>query len=217
MVKFDISTLPPQPTLEFERELWTRGYRFIAGIDEAGRGPLAGPVSAAAAILPDDPGMENCLIGVRDSKQMTPSQREYWAERIQSAACAYSVGFASSNEIDKIGILPATRLAMQRAIEGLRVLPDYLLLDYLLLPGDPRPQMPLVKGDARCLSIAAASVLAKTARDALCYEYERQYPGYGFASHKGYATAEHLAAIQRLGPCPIHRMSFRPLKVEDED
>ncbi|MGE5221987.1 MAG: ribonuclease HII [Omnitrophica WOR_2 bacterium] len=216
MAKFDLSTLPPQPTLEFERELWARGYRFVAGIDEAGRGPLAGPVAAGAAILPVDPGLEGCLCGVRDSKQMTPAQREYWAGQIHSAACACAVGFASSGEIDEIGILPATRLAMQRAIESLPLCPDYVLIDFVILPADLRPQLPLVKGDARSLSIAAASVLAKTARDALCYEYERQYPGYGFASHKGYATAEHLAAIQRLGPCPIHRMSFSPFKIEDE-
>ena len=211
--KFDLSLLPATPTLEFEERLWTSGTRFVAGIDEAGRGPLAGPVSAAIVIFPADPGVAMQLKGVRDSKQMTPPDRETWAAHIKTQALSYAIGFASPHEIDNLGILPATRLAIQRALEALSFYPDHLLLDYLVLPGFPKPQTPLVQGDARSLSIAAASVLAKTSRDSLMCELDLQYPGYGFAAHKGYGTRLHLQALARLGPCPIHRLSFRPLKL----
>jgi ribonuclease HII len=210
--RFDRSLIPVRPTLEFEIKLWKDGLRKVAGIDEAGRGPLAGPVAAAAVILPDDPCMRSTLKGVRDSKQMRPEQRDYWAEQIKETAVAFGIGFASAEEIDMAGILPATHLAVLRALSGLCTQPDHLLLDYLILPDFPRPQTSLVKGDARCMSIAAASVLAKTARDRFMGEMDFQYPGYGFARHKGYGTPEHLQALQRLGPSPIHRLTFHPLR-----
>ena len=200
------------PTLNLERELWARGFRRLAGVDEAGRGALAGPVAAAVAILPPDPQIEETLRGVRDSKQMTPSQRESWAEKLPALLLDFGVGFASPEEIDALGILPATRLAVRRALEALRAPPDYLLLDYLKLPRVDIPQHSLPKGDRRVLSIAAASVLAKTHRDALMRACEAQYPGYGFARHKGYGTAAHRAALQTLGPTPLHRRSFAPLR-----
>ncbi len=208
--KFDLNQLPPSPDLSFELPLWRSGLTLVAGVDEAGRGALAGPVSAAAVILPPAPEAPACLSGVRDSKQMTPAQRAYCAGQIRQTAIAWSVGFASNREIDELGILPATRLAVQRALEGLPVPPQHLLVDYLELPGCSLPQTPLVKGDARSLSIASASVLAKTARDELLCGLEAEYPGYGFALHKGYGTAAHREAIARLGPCPIHRLTFSP-------
>lgn len=201
------------PDLSFEIELWANGRRHIAGIDEAGRGALAGPVAAAALILPRFINIQTQLSGVRDSKQMTPKQREYWARVLHAIALAWGVGFASHAEIDTLGILPATRLAARRALESLAVQPDHLLLDYLKLDDVALPQTSLVKGDCRSLSIAGASVLAKTARDALMRELDGYYPGYGFATHKGYGTASHLGALDRLGSCPEHRRSFAPLRV----
>lgn len=212
--RFDRSLLPPRPNIEFEQSFWKTGIKHIAGIDEAGRGPLAGPVAAAAVILPDDPDIETNLSGVRDSKQMSPMQREYWAECLKLTALAYGIGFASVSEIDSIGISQATLLAVERALTSLPIQPDHLLLDYIKLTGCDKPQTSLVKGDARCLSIASASVLAKTARDHLLFELDAQYPGYGFANHKGYGTPEHLEALRRLGPCPIHRVSFHRVKSE---
>ena len=213
-IRFDRDLLPSKPTLEFEKPLWESGCKHIAGIDEAGRGPLAGPVAAAAVILPADPSIGLLLEGVRDSKQMTPRQREYWSDRLKEFAVCYGIGFASAEEIDAAGILPATHLAVMRALAELHVPPDHLLLDYLTLPGYSTPQTSLVKGDVRCLSIASASVLAKTARDQLLCKLDRQYPGYGFSRHKGYGTPEHLQALQRLGPCPIHRLTFHPINQE---
>lgn len=211
--KFNLDLLPPDPTLEFERALWDQGFRWIAGIDEAGRGPIAGPVMAAAVILPCNPQLENDLRGVRDSKQMTAPQREYWEGVIKTAAIAYGVGSASSEEIDALRIAPATLLAARRAIASLAVSPEHLLLDFIRLSEYDGRQTALIKGDARCLSIAAASVLAKTARDAHLRELDLRYPGYGFARHKGYCTEGHLAALQRLGPCPVHRFSFQPVSL----
>jgi ribonuclease HII len=201
-----------QPDLSFEQNLWSVDVTLIAGIDEAGRGALAGPVTAAALILPPDPALLDRLAGVRDSKQLTPQVRSYWAERLRLVAVAWGVGYASHLEIDALGILPATRLAAQRAIDNLAQPPQHLLIDYLFLPECHLPQTALIKGDARCLSIASASILAKTARDAFMQNLENTYPGYGFASHKGYCTQQHVQAIQRLGPCPLHRRSFAPLK-----
>lgn len=209
--RFDPSELPASPDLRFESALWAEGFTCLAGIDEAGRGAWAGPVSAGAVILPPDPQVIERLPKVRDSKQMAPNQRAYWAEEIKHAAAAWGVGFASSQEIDAMGIAPATRLAMQRALDQLGLPPEHLLIDAVRLPKNPLPQTSLIKGDARSLSIAAASVLAKTARDALLVQLEEQYPGYGFARHKGYGTATHQAALARLGPCPIHRFCFAPL------
>jgi ribonuclease HII len=198
--------------LSFEKALWDAGIEHIAGIDEAGRGALAGPVAAAAVILPDDPNVKRTLDGVRDSKQMTPRQREHWAEILRETALAWGVGFASHAEIDAIGIIPATRLAAQRALESLKGTPEHLLIDALLLPEVSHPQTALIKGDARSLSIASASVLAKVTRDALLKELDGDHPGYGFASNKGYGTAAHRAALLQWGPCSIHRRSFAPLR-----
>jgi ribonuclease HII len=208
MPTFDLSLLPPAPDLSFEQALWDSGLSVVAGIDEAGRGALAGPVAAGAVVLPCDPGVAVRLHGVRDSKQMSPRQREEARERIRAVALTWGVGLASPDEIDALGILPATRLAACRALEALNPLPEHLLLDYLFLPEIPLSQTALVKGDCRSLSIAAASVLAKTARDALLRELDVCYPGYGFAVHKGYGTQAHRLALRRLGASPVHRLSF---------
>jgi len=196
------------PTLHFEQELWRGGWKRVAGIDEAGRGAWAGPVCAAAVILPAEPALARTLKGVRDSKQMTPLARAAWAPRIRAAAFAWGVGFASPEEIDALGIVPATKLAAIRALAGLR--PDALLSDYcLIFPEVTLPQTALVKGDCLSLSVAAASVLAKTARDDLLRELDGQYPGYAFARHKGYGTPQHQKAIRSMGLCEIHRKSFK--------
>ena len=197
------------PDLSFERKIWQSGLTYIAGMDEAGRGALAGPVAVGAVILPNKARLSSTLNGVRDSKQMTPLAREHLAPRIKESALRWGVGFASSNEIDSLGIVPATRLAALRAIESLSLFPAYLLTDFRLeLPELDIPQTSLVKGDVKCLSIAAASVLAKTARDALMCELDSQYPGYGLGKHKGYGTPFHRLAMKRLGYSAIHRKSF---------
>jgi ribonuclease HII len=198
--------LQPFPTLEFEWNLWKNGFTRIAGIDEAGRGAWAGPVAAAAVILPTDPSLTRTLHRVRDSKLMTQLARETWAPRIKETAGGWGVGFASAEEIDTLGIVPATKLAATRALE--KLLPDYLITDYLIFPEIDLPQTALVKGDQRSLSVAAASVLAKTARDALMRELDGQYPGYGFARNKGYGTTFHREAIKKLRRCESHRKSF---------
>ena len=205
------------PSLYYEQNLWMTGFTQVAGIDEAGRGAWAGPVCAAVVVLPNDPGIIQSLAGVRDSKLMTPQARETWASRIHAASQAWGVGFASSQEIDTLGILPATKLAATRALAALSsltfsspdpLIPDYLLTDYLIFPNIDLPQTALVKGDRLSLSIAAASVLAKTSRDALMRKVDAAYPDYGFARHKGYGTSIHQQAIRRLGQCEIHRKSF---------
>jgi ribonuclease HII len=201
-----------QPDLSFEQGLWAVDVTSIAGIDEAGRGALAGPVTAAALILPPDPALLRSLAGVRDSKQLTPQARSFWAERLRQVADTWGVGYASHEEIDSLGILPATRLAAQRAIDELTPPPQHLLIDYLFLPDCQIPQTALIKGDARSLSIASASILAKTSRDAFMQNLDEAFPGYGFALHKGYCTQQHFQAIRRLGPCPLHRRSFAPIK-----
>ena len=210
--KFDLSLLPARPDLSFETSLRTAGFRAPAGLDEAGRGAWAGPVSAGAVILPDRISLMDELSEVRDSKQMKPDQRFYWAEQIRQAALAWAVGFASSEEIDEMGIMAATRLAMLRALQNLPLPPDHLIIDALLLPDLALPQTALIKGDARSLSIAAASVLAKTSRDLVMVDLDRQFPSYGFARHKGYGTPQHFAALQTSGPCPSHRFCFEPVK-----
>ena len=198
--------LHPFPTLEFEEILWTGGFTHIAGIDEAGRGAWAGPVTAAAVILPANPSLTRILNQVQDSKLMTPIARDAWTPRIKDAVLGWGVGFSTVKEIDEMGILPATKLAATRALENL--LPDYLITDYLVFTEIDLPQTALVKGDQRSLSVAAASVLAKTARDALMSELDRQYPDYGFARHKGYGTQFHHEMIKKLKRCEIHRRSF---------
>jgi ribonuclease HII len=209
--RFDTSLLPPDPDLSFESALWECGILSIAGVDEAGRGPLAGPVSAAAVILPPDVKIASKLKGVRDSKQMTRKEREYWETILKIFALSSGVGFSSAEEIDELGIVPATRLAAQRALDSLIAAPEHILLDFIHLPECSLPQTSLIKGDCRSLSIASASVLAKTARDAYLRDLDQVYPGYGFAEHKGYATPAHLKALKELGPCPIHRRSFHPV------
>jgi ribonuclease HII len=194
------------PNLELEQLLWNDGFTRIAGIDEAGRGAWAGPVAAAAIILPADPSLTRTLYRVRDSKLMTPLARETWAPLIKEAALGWEVGFASVEEIDTMGIVPATKLAATRALEN--IFPDYLITDYLIFPEIVLPQTALIKGDQRSLSVAAASVLAKTARDALMRKLDGQYPGYGFARHKGYGTRLHQEAINKMRRCEIHRKSF---------
>lgn len=197
------------PPLRYEKELWALGFKYIGGIDEAGRGAWAGPVAAAVVILPAHAGVLRSLSGVRDSKCMTPLQRERAAPIIKVESLAWGIGFSSSQEIDEMGILPATRQAIMRALEMLPLSPEYLLLDYIHWPGLANPHLALPKGEGQSLSIAAASVLAKTARDTVMRELELQYPGYGFKCHKGYGTVQHRAAIIRLGLCPIHRTSFK--------
>ena len=198
------------PDLSYETNLWPF-YRHIAGLDEAGRGALAGPVAVGAVILPHDKSsLSRTLARVRDSKQMTPHERESLAPRIKETALTWNVGFASAEEIDSQGIVPATRLAALRALSGLSLAPQYLLTDFRLeLPQLDLSQTALVKGDALCLSIAAASVLAKTSRDQLMCELDLYYQGYGLGKHKGYGTQAHRSALQRLGISPIHRKSFQ--------
>lgn len=203
---------PACPDLSFEMPLWQGGLSLLAGLDEAGRGAWAGPVYAAAVILPPQNGVLAELRGVHDSKKMTPRQRTYWAGQIRLAAAAWGIGIASAEEIDARGIIAATRLAMARALEACGCQPEHLLIDALRLPEVSLPQLALIKGDARSLSIAAASVLAKTARDAWMIELGDRYPEYGFAAHKGYGTRMHQQALARLGPCAEHRMSYAPLR-----
>ena len=210
--KFDLALLPPTPNLVYECALWRQGWQCIGGIDEAGRGAWAGPVMAAVLVLPERPDLEPLLRGVRDSKQMTPAQRKLWEVKIKEVALGWGVGQAACTEIDSLGILAATRLAAGRALAALPFIPDHLLIDFISLPDVPIPQTCLVKGDRRVLSIAGASILAKTARDACMENLDTDYPGYGFARHKGYGTAAHLAALQYLGPTPIHRFTFAPVK-----
>ncbi len=205
-----------RPTLAVEFGLWQQGLSRIAGLDEAGRGAWAGPVAAGAVILSPAADLVERLKGVRDSKQMTACQRTFWAERIRAVAMAWGVGFASCTEIDEMGIVPATRLAMQRALQQLEIPPEHLLIDALRLPAVDLPQQAVIKGDTHILSIAAASVLAKTERDARMARLDGEYPGYAFARHKGYGTAAHRAALESLGPCAEHRRSFSPVKLWDQ-
>lgn len=180
------------------------GQLLICGIDEAGRGPLAGPVVAGACILPND----HDLLYLNDSKKLSAKKRDELYEVIVKEALAWSVGIAEPARIDEINILQATYEAMRDAVAGLCVQPDVLVNDAVTIPGVSIPQAPVVKGDARCLSVAAASILAKVTRDRMMEEYDRQYPEYGFAGHKGYGTKAHIEALQKFGPCPIHRRSF---------
>ena len=198
------------PDINFESELWDKGIQHIAGLDEAGRGALAGPVSVGAVILPDDKTLlSSTLAGARDSKQMTPLQRERLAIPIKDVALAWAVGFATPEEIDMQGIVRAIRLAAIRALHQFTITPQYLLTDFRLeLPQLDISQTSLVKGDARCLSIACASILAKTERDALMRELDSQYPAYGLAKHKGYGTQAHRSVLKRVGLSKIHRRSF---------
>lgn len=200
--------LKPDRTL-FEREAEAQGFQSIAGMDEAGRGPLAGPVVAAAVILPRG----FVLPGLRDSKKLTALRRDRFFIEITRQATAVGVSVIDPEVIDRVNILEATRLAMRRAVEALKVTPDYLLIDALTFPEIRIPQKSLIKGDDRSQTIAAASVIAKVTRDRLMLEYDSRYPEYNFRVHKGYGTVEHLRALDRFGPCPIHRKSFRGVRI----
>jgi len=191
-----------------ERELHARGFSAVAGVDEVGRGCLFGPVVAGAVILsPDRP-----VRGLNDSKLLEPERREVLAERIRERAVAWAVAAVDSATIDAINIYQASRLAMRKAIEQLRPAPDFLLID--AVPIDlPLPQRSLIKGDARCHAIAAASIVAKVYRDALMCVWDEVFPAYGLAAHKGYSTPEHWKALQEFGPTPLHRLSFEPVRL----
>jgi len=194
--------------LRFETEAYLAGYLSIAGTDEAGRGPLAGPVVAAAVIL--HPGQ--VMGGVTDSKKLTERQREKLYPMIMAEACGVGIGICDHHEIDRLNILRASLEAMRRAVAALPVAADFLLVDGSYTVPLEIPQQAVVKGDSLSLSIAAASIIAKVTRDRLMVEYDSRYPGYGFAGHKGYPSTSHRAAIVRLGPCSIHRKSFRGVK-----
>ncbi len=201
------------PDLQEEQALQAQGYPRIAGLDEAGRGAWAGPVVAAAVVLPlGRPDLAQALSGVRDSKQCTPRQRDQLFGRIRDVALAVGVGSVLPGRVDAIGIVPATREAMVQAVGRLGVAPDALLIDALRLPSLPLPQRPLIKGDARSLSIAAASIVAKVTRDRMMVSLDARYGGYGMARHKGYGTRQHQQALALLGPSPVHRLSYAPLK-----
>ncbi len=200
------------PTLEVEKKFWTQGLRRVAGLDEVGRGAWAGPVYAAAVILPYNETVERALTGVRDSKQLSPAARGMLATRITAVALAVGIGHAEQGEIDAHGIVPATRLAMQRALAALSDAPQALIVDALALPDVPLPQAAFPHADARSLSVAAASIIAKVARDRWMIEVaDSDFPGYGFAQHKGYGTRQHSEALARLGVCSLHRLSFHPV------
>ena len=191
------------------------GYRLIAGIDEVGRGALAGPVTAAAVILPSRIGTP-WQDEIRDSKQLSPIRREYLFQHIKETAISAGIGMVPPETIDAQGIVKATKSAMKTAIERLSPAPDYLLIDYLLLPEVPLPQKGITSGDRLCFSIACASIIAKVTRDRFMIQLDRDYPGYGLAKHKGYGTREHLSCLCRMGTCPIHRRSFRPVREVSE-
>jgi ribonuclease HII len=200
------------PGLTLERSLHQAGFDHIAGLDEAGRGAWAGPVVAAAVVLPlDRRDLRRALRGVRDSKLVPEPEREILADRIRSVALGIGVGAASADEVDRDGLLPATRAAMRRALLGLDIPAEYLLLDYMLLPELPIHQTALPHGDARVLSIAAASIIAKVSRDELMRHINRYFPGYGFDRNKGYGTPGHRDALHQLGPSPVHRHSYQPV------
>ncbi len=196
------------PTWVFEEDARVCGYRCVAGLDEAGRGPLAGPVVGAVVILP----RRFQLDGLDDSKQVSPENRETLFEAITQRARAWAVGVATEQEIDRINILEATRLAWRRALDQLPVVPDFLLIDATSLPGVAMAQRAVVKGDQLSLSIAAASILAKVSRDRLMQDYHRRYPDDQFHIHKGYPTPAHLRLVRKFGPSPAHRRSFQPIK-----
>ena len=200
-----------QPTLDEETALLALGHVVIAGVDEAGRGPLAGPVVAGAVVISPDARLP-WLADVRDSKQLSSGQREALFGRIEESGMARAYGIVSSEDVDSLGIVPATRKAMLRAIRGLPETPGFLLIDAVELSESGIPYKAIVKGDSKCLSIAAASIVAKVTRDRLMAEEDARYPGYGFAFHKGYPTPAHLERLRSLGPCPIHRRSFAPVQ-----
>ena len=200
------------PTFENELDLHSKGYSLVAGVDEAGRGPLAGPVVAAAVILAPERASPSWLRLVDDSKVLTPKGRERALVQIEDRATAIGVGMGTVAEIDAAGINQATRWAMARAVENLPIRPHYLLVDYVELAEPCIPYLALVKGDSRCYTIAAASIVAKVTRDRMMEEADAAYPGYCFSQHKGYPTLQHRRLLANLGPSPIHRLSYAPLR-----
>ncbi|MBO7612104.1 MAG: ribonuclease HII [Elusimicrobia bacterium] len=199
---------------EFDKDFYNKGLSFVSGVDEAGRGPLAGPVVAAAVILPKD----ILIDGVNDSKKLTENKRKVLFEEIKQKAFSYGIGIVDSKTIDEINILQATFLAMTKAIEQLSVTPDLVLIDGNHTVRNLKlKQQAIVSGDAKSACIACASILAKVTRDNMMYEYAKQYPQYNFEKHKGYGTKAHLEAIQKYGPCPIHRMTFAPLNCKQPE
>jgi ribonuclease HII len=205
------NALPRSPNLDHENELKSQGYELIAGIDEVGRGALAGPVVASAVILPH-PANLSWLELVRDSKQLNSKKRDSLFELISQEAVAVGVGIVPSQVIDSINILKATKLAMMQAVEKLPEQPSFLIIDRVTLPQCPIPQKGIIRGDKLCLSIACASIIAKVTRDRMMVRFDQIYHGYGFAQHKGYGTGKHISCLQELGPSPIHRLYFSPVR-----
>ena len=205
-----------QSKFRYEREFFRRGCAIIAGVDEAGRGPLAGPVVAAAVIFPTEwivNGLPRVFHGLNDSKQLTPEARDvFYAKLTGRAEVRYAIAWSDCAVIDEINILQATFRAMNEALAQLQPAPEHVLVDGNQISSARWPQTPVVAGDAKSYSIAAASVLAKVTRDRMMLEWDRQWPAYGFAEHKGYGTARHLAALEEHGPCPLHRKSFAPIR-----
>ena len=202
------------PDFSEEKEMQKDGLLYVAGLDEVGRGSLAGPVVTGLVVFPAGVDYE-WLASVRDSKELTVKQREDLAPLIKSTALVAEIGLSSAEEIDQLGIVPATRLAMQRSLDSALLIPEFLLIDALELPTSNIPQKSIIKGDSKCLSIASASILAKVERDSLMSELSEEYPGYGFEKHKGYGTSKHLEEIDRRGPCKLHRLTFAPMNKID--
>jgi ribonuclease HII len=207
--------------LSHECDLWKKGLSRVAGVDEAGCGPLAGPVVAAAVVFPPgwmETGLPGTFRGLNDSKQLNEDERKKFFDRIKSyPGIQFAISIVDVETIDRINIRQAAWRAMNQALNELQPRAEHVLVDGLRIRWLAYPQTPLVQGDARSYSIAAASVLAKVTRDRLMHELDKQFPGYGFAGHKGYSTPQHLAALQKLGPCPIHRRSFEPLKPKEPE
>ncbi len=197
-----------RPHTRYEKRLYKEGYKVIVGVDEVGRGSWAGPLVAAAVVMPLKPRLN----GVRDSKKLTPKRRDELSQRIQDRASAWSIGIVSHEEIDEIGISQANQQAMLRAVEGLVLSPDYILIDAFKLVGLPAKHAAVAHGDAMVYSIAAASIVAKVYRDELMTEYHDRYDVYGFDTNKGYGTPKHITALEEHGLCPIHRTSFHPMQ-----
>jgi len=203
---------PPSAPYRYEAQAWRAGVVRVAGLDEAGRGPLAGPVVAAAVVIDPDRRIKR----LADSKVLSPERRAELYDVILARAVGVGIGIVDHLTIDRINILQATRLAMLEALRELKVAPDLVITDYVALSGLACPQKNLVDGDARCATVAAASIIAKVTRDRIMLEVDKQFPEYGFARHKGYATADHLAALDKHGPCPLHRKSFISLWKQGE-